>query len=913
MSNENQIHRAYELGQSFWLDYIRRDLLESGELVALIDAGEIRGITSNPSIFQQAIGESDLYLNAIRPLAHAGWSADRIFETLATEDIRAAADLFLPLYEGTNGSDGFVSIEVNPELAADTEGTLAEARKLWELVNRPNLMVKIPATPAGVPAIEQAIFEGININVTLIFSLERYSEVMEAYIGGLERRAASGEAVDRVASVASFFVSRVDSAVDRLLEEIIQIEGSGAERAYTLLGTTAIANAKLAYAQFNSVFESSRFDRLREQGARLQRPLWASTSTKNPSYSDVLYIEELIGQYTVNTVPPKTLDAFREHGVAEARLEAGLSDSRAQLQALSALGVSLDEVTSNLEREGVRAFADAYASLIETVRERAVGMRSELGTMASEVERYLELLDADRVAPRFWRVDPDLWPETTDGSVIKRRLGWLDYEFDKRLDEADRLARRLDKSGIAKIGWIGGGEAVRTIVEAARADRSLVSLETLDPNDLRSFARKTPVASTLFLIESRAQIDPATFAKLADLWRRASNRLGENAARHFAALTPANSQIDAWAGERKIEGLAEWNQSSGAPLSTSGFLLSALLGADPAELVDGAARMKDTCLPGVPAARNPALYLGAVLAAAGAASYIVADPAITARAEWLAKYVRARATFPIQVGYPHTKDAALIYLRLDGELEGELRARGNPLVILQSEPGLAGIGSEAVRWEAGVGVAAHLMNDPSYAGAPQLPAWNRLSKMIERYQKKGSFGSTKPNWDTDEAKVWWSRRSQGRDEPGDLTDVAAMVLDQLMSGDSVLVSLYHARSRTVLRALSALTEALAKTRGVFSAYEFGRPPEAKLSDGFSLMIGCEPKKDLEVPDLGFTYGDLNAASMIADFEQTKDAGREACAILLKEPEGSRALLQTIADLCALPGPVESRSMTGVEN
>lgn len=378
MSNQNEIHRAYELGQSFWLDYIRRDLLEDGELDRLIQDKEIRGVTSNPSIFRKAIADSDLYLAAMQPLAHAGWDGERIFEALAVEDIRAATDLFLPLYESTDGGDGFVSMEVNPELAADTQKTLEEARRLWEWVNRPNLFVKIPATQAGVPAIEQAIFEGININVTLIFSLERYSAVMEAYVVGLERRAEAGEPLERVASVASFFVSRVDSAVDPKLEAIVQEGGAEAERAQALMGKAAIANAKLAYAMFGSVFESPRFDRLKEAGARVQRPLWASTSTKNADYSDVLYVEELIGQHTVNTLPPKTLDAFRDHGAAKPTLAAGQSEARAQLEELAAVGISLDEITADLERDGVRAFADAYVSLIETVGERATDMRTEI-------------------------------------------------------------------------------------------------------------------------------------------------------------------------------------------------------------------------------------------------------------------------------------------------------------------------------------------------------------------------------------------------------------------------------------------------------------------------------------------------------------------------------------------------------
>ncbi|MFQ5941920.1 MAG: transaldolase [Anaerolineales bacterium] len=896
MSNENRIQRAYQLGQSFWLDYIRRDLLEDGELAGLIQANEIRGVTSNPSIFQQAIGESELYLPAMRPLAHAGMSAEQIFEVLAVEDIRTATDLFLPLYEGTDGRDGFVSIEVNPELAADTEQTLEEARRLWEWVNRPNLMVKIPATPEGVPAIEQAIFEGINVNVTLIFSLERYSEVMEAYIRGLERRMEEGESLQHVASVASFFVSRVDSAVDGKLEAIIQEEGPGAERARALLGKAAISNAKMAYAQFKLVFEGPRFKRLSESGARLQRPLWASTSTKNPSYSDVLYIDELIGQHTVNTVPPNTLDAFRDHGTAEASLDTGISDARAQLQALTALGISIHEITADLERDGVRAFAEAYASLLETTGDRAEGMRGELDLIFPQVMRYIERLNVDRVAQRFWRVDPELWPETRGGSVIKMRLEWLDTDIDSHLKDIDRLMRKADTENIERIGWIGEGKAQTALWESIDGDRTIVPLSTLDPSEQRSFARQTPVESTMFVVESHALVDPATMAKLAGVWRRAGNRLGDDARTHFLCLTPEGSQLAEWASEHNVGSLPEWNHSSKVPVSASGFLLAALLGGDPAELADGAELMRGYSSHGTTIARNPGLYLGAVLAAADEPTYLIADSAIQNRAEWLASYIKARAQLPVQVGLPQAHDdATLIYLRLDGELEGGLRAQDLPLVVLQNEPGLLGLGSESVRWEVGVGVAAHLLITPTYAGAAQVPASERLSKMVERHKKKGDFRLPKPDWEADYGSVWWSWRGQVRDGLSDLDKAAALIIEHLGEGRSLFIGLYQAPSRSIRGALTALREELDKTRRAWVTFEFGRPPEAKLADGYSLLVTGEPKQSLELPNGGMTYSDLQTASMLADFEQIKDAGGEVCGVGLRAPGGMDAFLKALAD------------------
>jgi transaldolase len=366
------IRELTELGQSLWYDNIERRLLENGELAAMIGAGEIRGMTSNPSIFQKAISESEDYDAELGKLAVEGLSTEAIYEALAVADIRAAADLFRPVYEDSDGEDGFISLEVSPLLAHDTEGTFEDARRLWARVDRPNLMVKIPATDAGLPAIERSIAAGININVTLIFSRERYQEVMDAYLSGLESRVAKGLPVDRIASVASFFVSRIDSKVDGRLENLLREEGEQAGIVQALRGRIAIANARLAYQKFRAVFEGPRFTPLKAAGARVQRPLWASTSTKNPAYPDVLYVEALIGPDTVNTVPPATLQAFKDHGRAEATIEKDLEEAEEAFSGLEQIEIDFEEVTGELEDEGVKAFAESYTSLLETVEKRRV-------------------------------------------------------------------------------------------------------------------------------------------------------------------------------------------------------------------------------------------------------------------------------------------------------------------------------------------------------------------------------------------------------------------------------------------------------------------------------------------------------------------------------------------------------------
>jgi len=367
----NTSQQLYAAGQSIWYDNIQRGLLTNGELAGMIARKEIRGVTSNPTIFMNAMTRTTDYDAGLLPLAKAGHSAEEIFWQLAVEDIVTGADLLAPMYQQTNAGDGYISLEVSPYLAHDTTTTLSEARRLWQLVDKPNLMIKIPATKAGLPAITAAIADGINVNVTLIFSRERYAEVMEAYITGLEQRVAAGRPVDRIASVASFFVSRVDTKIDGHLAEMIDREGKRVDKAATLLGKAAIANAKLAYADYKGVFGSERFQQLRAHGARVQRPLWASTGTKNPKYSDVMYVDDLIGPDTVNTVPPQTLASLLDHGVVRpGTLEEDLAGAEKVLLDLETLGISMRVITQELEDEGVKSFMNAYTEVVEKMDQR---------------------------------------------------------------------------------------------------------------------------------------------------------------------------------------------------------------------------------------------------------------------------------------------------------------------------------------------------------------------------------------------------------------------------------------------------------------------------------------------------------------------------------------------------------------
>ncbi|MGH9365664.1 MAG: transaldolase [Thermoanaerobaculia bacterium] len=374
----NRLKKLRELGQSVWYDYIRRDIYTTDRLSRLIREDGLAGMTSNPTIFQKAIAETDLYDQDIRRFAEAGDDTVRLFERLEVEDVRCAADLFRPVYDTTGGDDGFVSIEVGPHLANDTQGSIAEAKRLWKECDRPNAMVKIPGTAAGIPAIRACLADGININITLLFSVERYRQVMEAYLSAMEERLRGGKPVEKIRSVASFFVSRVDTNADKKLDALAKDSNSAEEkrrRARELRGKLAIANARLAYQAYEEIFGGARFSSLKSRGVRIQRPLWASTSTKDPAYPELYYVEALIAPNTVDTMPPETFEAYRTRGEPKVRIHDDLTGAHAILRGLSELSIDQKRIFRELEEDGVKKFSDSYDALLKALEEKEKAMR----------------------------------------------------------------------------------------------------------------------------------------------------------------------------------------------------------------------------------------------------------------------------------------------------------------------------------------------------------------------------------------------------------------------------------------------------------------------------------------------------------------------------------------------------------
>ena len=911
-----------QIGQSLWYDNIQRSLLMDGSLKRLIDDGEIRGVTSNPSIFHNAIAKSRDYDAALIPMAWSGWSTERIFTRLAVEDIRSAADLFQPLYLQTNGGDGYVSLEVNPYLAKDTQGTLREARRLWEMVQRPNLMIKIPATAEGIPAIREAIADGINVNVTLIFSLQRYAEVMDAYLTGLERRLAAGQPIGMIASVASFFVSRLDVKVDDRLNQLVEQEGGNAEKALRLLGKAAIANAKLAYAQYREIFTSPRFITLKEHGANVQRPLWASTSTKNPAYRDVMYVEELIGPETVNTVPPKTLDAFRDHGEARSTLQLGLDEAREALAALETLGISLNQVTQELEQEGVQAFSDAYTALLKTLDERRLFALAELGPLQDAVAKNVGELEQDGFAMRVHAHDARLWAEDPEGQAeVARRMGWLTSPEDSLalVGEIQSLASDLAGEGYTHALLLGMGgsslapEVIRSVMGLGSIEGKpgldLLVLDSTDPQQVLEAEQWCAGSQTIYIVASKSGGTSEVNAFLDYFWAKAEREFGEQAARHFIAITDPGTSLNQLATERKFRQLFLADPNVGgrySALTAFGLVPSGLMGHDLHGMLATAGWMAAQCGLDVPEGRNPGLVLGVILGEAARAGLdkviFLADPLWQPLGAWLEQLIaessgkQSRGILPVD-GEPHrepgwySNDRIFIYLKAGGELADfaqALLAEGFPVISLET-PDAADLPAEFYRWEFATAVACALIGVNAFDQPDVQDNKIRTSRKMSDYLRSGSLGDEKLIWDGKGARLY-GPPFPGFSEFQPLDESLKAFLARAEKGDFVAINAYLPRNPQTFEQLQGLRRRIQDLTKLPTTLGFGprflhstgQYHMGGKNEGLFIQVTADPRTDLDVPGRGYSFGILEHAQALGDLEALVARARKAVRVHLED-------------------------------
>lgn len=883
----NPIPKLTSLGQSLWYDNIQRRLLENGELRRMIERGDIRGVTSNPTIFNNAIAKSNDYDSALVPLAWAGWDAEKIFWQLAIEDIKSACEAFLPLYEETNGGDGYVSLEVNPSLANDTAATAAQAQQLWARVAQPNLMVKIPATKAGIPAIRKSIAAGVNVNVTLIFSLARYAEVMDAYLSGLEDRVAAGHTIHHIASVASFFVSRVDTKIDPKLPA-----GS------SLRGKAAIANAKLAYEIFERTFAGERWEKLKADGARLQRLLWASTSTKNPAYPDTIYVDNLIGANTVNTVPPATLAAFRDHGIAAITLTKDLDKARDHLAQLEAAGIAMDVMTQELEDEGVRAFADAFTQLLAAIDERRKNAASSLGPLTDSVSKRISQLEADSVPARLWKRDPTLWADDPAGRAeASNRLGWLDSpEKARALIPAYRaFAEEIWASGIDRALVLGMGgssltaEVFSSLLARAKIDAPLALgiLDSTDPIQVRQAAQDFPPGQSLYIYASKAGGTVESRAAFDYFWE-----LSRSDGARFIAITDPHTELEQLARARGFRRIFSSAASVGgrfAALTDFGMVPAALLGMDLVRLLDRADWMKRQCGERVPAARNPCVALGAVMAESALAGRdkltVVADAPLSALADWIEQIVaessgkRGKGILPVvleplDAPEVYGNDRLFVYLRQTGELDNgvaALRQAGYPVIELPITDYFEA-GAEFFRWEAATAVACSALGVNAFDQPDVQDSKERTKAKIADFRKAGVLA--------DEDLIEAPHAKRALDE----------FLSAVRDGDFVSINAYLPRNAEMIAALQKIRIAIrarircAVTTGFGPRFQHstGQFHKGGPNKGWFIQIVYDTREDVEIPTQGLTFGTLLRAQAVGDYEALKAAGRRVLRVKLAD-------------------------------
>ena len=904
---------ARDEGQSLWLDYIRRSLMTSGQLDRLIEEDALRGLTSNPAIFQKAIGGSDEYDDAIAAFLgeDPSMQPSEIYERLAIEDIRRAADILRPVYDET-GVDGVVSLEVSPHLAHDTEGTIEEARRLWDAVNRPNLMIKVPATDAGIPAIEQLLSEGINVNVTLMFSLDHYEKVAQAYLDGLRR----ADDPSGIVSVASFFVSRVAREVDNRLDErglTDEVDFDGSD--------VAIANAKRAYQRFRKIFHGDAFADLREQDAFVQRPLWASTSTKDPARSDVLYVESLIGTETVNTIPPHTLDAFRDHGtVAGQTVASDLDRAEEVLARLDEAGIDLDDVTETLQARGVEKFANPFDELMETLEQKREDIRGQKPDPVSfhlhDVEdRVAERLDTWRetdFACRMWRHDPTLWADE-DTPEITNRLGWLGLP-DSMQEQAEEITAfaddvHADFDDVVVLGMGGSSlapDVFSSVFEAADGYPELTVLDSTHPDAVTALADGLNLARTLFVVASKSGTTTETLSFFRCFWDRVSD-VTDTPGDHFVANTDPGSNLEELGRERDFRAVFLAPPDVGgrySALTPFGLVPAALMGIDLQQLLDRAWSTEagsDFC---VEAPNNSGLELGAALGELAEAGRdkitFVTSPTLDSLPAWQEQLIAEStgkddtgivpvADEPLTDPDTYGNDRAFVYLYLHGEQDratiGTLDAldeAGHPVISIRLNDRYD-LAREMYRWEMGVAAAGAVLGIHPF-NQPNVEAAKRLAReaMQSRQSSGGTDGET---------------RTISADDTGPLEQALGDWLGDADDTSYLGVQAYLAPTDETTTALTDLVAALRDRTGLATTIGYGPrflhstgqlhkggPP-----NGLFLQLVDTPSSEVPVPETDYTFKELIAAQATGDYQALQEADRTVLRVRVDPSELGRVV------------------------
>lgn len=909
-----------ELGQSIWYDNIQRGLLKSGELAGMIKRGEIRGVTSNPTIFQNAIANSTEYNDAIQALAWAGTAPESIFYTLAIQDIQDAADLLRSLYDESKKIDGYVSLEVSPYLANDTEKTIAEAKLLWQKVNRPNLCIKIPATLAGIPAIKEVIASGINVNVTLIFSIERYRQVMEAYLQGIEERVERNLPVDHIASVASFFVSRVDTKVDALLHKMVD-QGQSFSKIEPLLGKAAVANAALAYSAFEEIFFTPRFERLKAAGAQYQRPLWASTSTKNPAYSDLIYVDNLVAPITVNTVPPQTLAAILDHCEPEVRIKEHQANASEVIEKIENLGISFSKVTSELEQEGVDGFSSSFTSLLKTIETRIDSYLKELGQFQKIVQNRLKVLAEENTLSKMFSKDPTVWTSNTaEHAEIQNRLGWLDSPITSLslAAEINAFSSEIRQKGYSDIVLLGMGgssmapEVFALIGESLNLSKNglkLTVLDTTDPRVILDAARTINPLKALYIVASKSGSTSEIDAMLTYFWHLTSSLTGDSCGEHFIAITDPGTILEKLAIDRKFLKIFNGDPSVGgrySALTPFGLVPAALCGLEIEKVLYGAISARKICLPGDPAMQNLGAGIGAILGESYLAGKdkltILSDPELESFGAWMEQLIAessgktGKGIIPvdgeplISPGY-YKQDRVFIYFKSSGVLQeyADTLLKSGQIVITREVLDDYALGAELYYWEYATAVACSIIGVNAFDQPDVQDSKIRTQAKLKSFSEIGTLAESTPTWSDEDFAVFPVNYT-----PSKHNTVSGFLREFLFlanPSDYIAINAYVPRDEHFSHVLNSFRRQVMQATGSATTLGFG--PRFLHSTGqlhkggpdnclFIQITMDYAQSDLAIPGKPFTFGILQAAQAQGDLEALENRKRRVLRLHLKK-------------------------------
>jgi transaldolase/glucose-6-phosphate isomerase len=891
-------------GQSIWLDYIRRSLITSGELKRLVTEDGVSGVTINPTILEKAIAGSEDYNDALAELLRDDPHMDTrlLYEKLAVEDVQMAADILRPVYDRTGGADGFVSLELSPRLANDTEGSIKEAHHFWRLVNRPNVMLKVPATPEGIPVIETLIAEGINVNVTLMFSLSHYEAVANAYIGGLER----SEDPSKVASVASFFVSRVDSIVDKALEE------KGSPKALKLRGKIGIANSKLVYKRFREIFSGERWEKLAKRGAKVQRPLWASTSTKNPEYRDVIYVEELIGENTVNTLPPDTLNAFRDHGRVGLTLMRGVKEAEEYIKSLGDIGIDLNMLTEKLQVESVLKFSDSHDKLLSSLDEKrntilygeVQRLSLKIGRFQASVDKRLRSWKAIHFNRRLWEKDPTIWFKKPTPGLIDR-LGWLNLPsaMHEELDSLVSFAEEVKKEGIRHIVLMGEGgsslaaEVFQAVFGSAQGYPELVVLDSTHPDSVRAVEEKIELHNTLFILASKSgtTLEPLAFFRY--FWEKMRGEV-DNPGNHFIAITDPETPLVGLAQRKEFRRIFLAPPDLGgrySALTVFGMVPAALIGVRVHKLLDRAWVAAEACAFCVAEQKTPGLALGAALGELAISGRnkvtFLCSPSINSFPHWLEQLIAestgkdGKGIIPI-LDEPTTDvvsygdDRFFVYFAMEGDQNGELEKKvmeletmGHPIARINLL-GKYDIGMEIFRWEIAVAAAGSILGVHPF-DQPDVELAKELTRAaMEKGHNVESSGV----------------ETVSSEDPAELGKALKDWLGMACARDYVAIQAYLPRSDEINKALGEIRDIilnrlhLATTLGYGPRFlhSTGQLHKGGPNNGLFLQLVDKPRHDLGVPKTGYTFGEMIRAQALGDYQALRKRGRRVLRVDLRK-------------------------------